>query len=162
MKNEELFIGCVFLIIICVLWEIYNTSRLTTYLKQQQKELENLKSLGNITFYGELVFYKEQISSIASDNIKLVCYLLINRSDSNLKEKMKIIEKDLFYLEYSENKECDKEIIDLLLDASNKWKNDHVFQECKNEVGETLEKYLNSVKTNSCDQQIKDLKKIYS
>ena len=92
MKNEELFIGCVFLIIICVLWEIYNTSRLTTYLKQQQKELENLK----------------------------------------------------------------------LLDASNKWKNDHVFQECKNEVGETLEKYLNSVKTNSCDQQIKDLKKIYS
>lgn len=130
-------------------------------MKQQQEELKKLKNLDNITFYGELNLYKEQIANIASNNIKLICNLLKNRNNQDLKEDMKRIANDLYYLRFPENKKCDKDLLQSLLDASKTWENDQVFQKYKNNVWNNLKIYLESDKTNSCDQQSKELQKIY-
>lgn len=128
-------------------------------MKQQQEEI---KRIDDFTLNGELSFCKDQIANIANENLKVICRLLLNKNNFDLKENIKIIEEDLCYLNYSKSAECDKELIDILLNASQKWKNDYDFQECKDRVWSKLKIYLESVNTDSCEQQVKKLQKIYN
>lgn len=84
-------------------------------MKQQQEEI---KRIDDFTLNGELSFCKDQIANIANENLKVICRLLLNKNNFDLKENIKIIEEDLCYLNYSKSAECDKELIDILLNAS--------------------------------------------